>query len=47
VNSADLEDGMLVVRLQNVIPEEKKPRKILIGGDAKYLVEEPTERAAA
>jgi molecular chaperone IbpA len=47
VNSADLEDGMLVVRLQNVIPEEKKPRKILIGGDAKYLVEEPAERVAA
>lgn len=47
VNSADLEDGMLVVRLQNVIPEEKKPRKILIGGDAKYLVEDAAERAAA
>lgn len=47
VNSADLEDGMLVVRLQNVIPEEKKPRKILIGGDAKYLVEDAAERSAA
>lgn len=47
VNSADLEDGMLVVRLQNVIPEEKKPRKILIGGDAKYLVDDAAERAAA
>lgn len=47
VNSADLEDGMLVIRLQNVIPEEKKPRKILIGGDTKYLVEEAAERAAA
>lgn len=47
VNAADLEDGMLVIRLQNVIPEEKKPRKILIGGDAKYLVESGAERAAA
>jgi molecular chaperone IbpA len=47
VKSADLEDGMLVVRLQNVIPEEKKPRKILIGSDAKYLVDEPAERVAA
>ena len=47
VNSADLEDGMLVVRLQNVIPEEKTPRKIMIGGDAKYLVEQSTERVAA
>lgn len=47
VNSADLEDGMLVIRLQNVIPEEKKPRKILIGGDSKYLVEDAAGRAAA
>ena len=47
VNSADLEDGMLVIRLQNVIPEEKKPRKILIGGNDKYIVEEAAERAVA
>ena len=31
VQSADLVDGMLEIRLQNIIPEEKKPRKIMIG----------------
>ena len=28
VNGATLEDGILTVQLENVIPEEKKPRKI-------------------
>jgi molecular chaperone IbpA len=31
VNGADLTDGILTVELENVIPEEKKPRKINIG----------------
>lgn len=31
VRSADLEDGILSIALENVIPEEKKPRKIDIG----------------
>lgn len=31
VNGANLADGVLTVKLENVIPEEKKPRKILIG----------------
>ena len=31
VNGADLTDGILTVELENVIPEEKKPRKITIG----------------
>jgi molecular chaperone IbpA len=31
VNGADLADGILTVKLENIIPEEKKPRKILIG----------------
>jgi len=31
VKSANIESGLLVVILQNVIPEEKKPRKIQIG----------------
>lgn len=30
VRDADLVDGILSVRLENVIPEEKKPRKIAI-----------------
>lgn len=32
VNGADLVDGILTIELENVIPEEKKPRKIAIGG---------------
>jgi molecular chaperone IbpA len=31
VKSADIVDGLLVIKLQNMIPEEKKPRKIHIG----------------
>lgn len=34
VRGADLVDGILTVKLENVIPEEKKPRIIEIGGDA-------------
>jgi len=40
VNSADLVDGMLVVELQNIIPESKKPRKISLGGTQKVLASE-------
>ncbi|MFW8566015.1 Hsp20 family protein [Orrella sp. 11846] len=39
VQDADLVDGMLVIRLQNVIPEEKKPRQISIGGAQKDVLE--------
>jgi molecular chaperone IbpA len=31
VKGADLADGILTINLENIIPEEKKPRKILIG----------------
>lgn len=31
VKSADLVDGLLVIELENVIPENKKPRKINLG----------------
>ena len=31
VKSADLQDGMLIVNLERVIPDEKKPRLIPIG----------------
>lgn len=31
VKSADMVDGLLVIKLHNMIPEEKKPRKIEIG----------------
>jgi len=30
VNDASLENGMLVISLERIIPEEKKPRKIEI-----------------
>lgn len=40
VNSADLVDGMLVVELQNIIPESKKPRKISLGNTQKVLASE-------
>jgi molecular chaperone IbpA len=31
VRDADIVDGLLVINLENIIPEEKKPRKIEIG----------------
>jgi len=31
VRAADLKDGILTIELENIIPEEKKPRKIEIG----------------
>lgn len=42
VESASLDQGMLTVRLKNVIPEEKKPKKIEIGRqlDTEFLTEE-------
>ena len=30
VNGASLENGMLVIKLERIVPEEKKPRKITI-----------------
>lgn len=41
VRGADLVNGILTVELENVIPEEKKPRKIEIGNpQAELLLEE-------
>jgi len=38
VNGADLLDGILTVKLENVIPEAKKPRKIKINrGEPEFL----------
>lgn len=34
VRGADFVDGILTIELENVIPEEKKPRKIAIGGSS-------------
>ena len=38
VRAADLKDGILTIELENVIPEEKKPRKIEIGRAEKQLL---------
>lgn len=45
VRSADMENGLLMIKLENIIPEEKLPRKILIGGNSKLIVEEMKEAA--
>jgi molecular chaperone IbpA len=47
VRSAEFENGLLVIKLENVIPEEKLPRKIMIGGDSKYLVSQDKDKIAA
>ena len=45
VRSADVEHGLLIIKLENVIPEEKLPRKILIGGSSKLVIEQVPEAA--
>lgn len=40
VRAADMVNGLLVVKLENVIPEEKMPRKIMIGDTTKRVVDE-------
>lgn len=40
VKSADLVDGLLVIELENVIPENKKPRKIALTSSSKTLLQE-------
>lgn len=38
VKGADIVDGLLVINLENQIPEEKKPRKIEIGKNTTQLL---------
>lgn len=40
VKGADLNNGILSIELENVIPEEKKPKKILIGKSKQELLTE-------
>lgn len=40
VKGADIVDGLLVINLENQIPEEKKPRKIQIGKNTTDLLTE-------
>lgn len=37
VRAADLQNGLLVIQLENVVPEEKLPRTISIGGEVSRL----------
>ena len=39
VRAADVKDGLLVIDLENVIPDEKLPRKIRIGGTTETVLE--------
>ena len=39
VKSADIVNGLLLVKLENIIPEEKKPRKIQINVNGELLYE--------
>ena len=45
VRSADIVNGLLMINLENVIPEEKLPRNILIGGSSKLVIEDFKEAA--
>jgi HSP20 family molecular chaperone IbpA len=38
VKGADLQQGILTIELENIIPEEKKPRKIDIGKSKKTFL---------
>lgn len=40
VKGADIENGTLIIELENIIPEEKKPRKIQIGNNTEKLLTE-------
>jgi len=43
VKGADLKNGILVIELENIVPEHKKPRKIAIGSTLKpELLQEDT-----
>lgn len=40
VRSADIVNGILKIHIENVIPEERKPKKIPIGPNKRLLLEE-------
>ncbi len=39
VKGADIEDGLLVIELERQVPDELKPRKIMIGGTQPTVIE--------
>ena len=47
VRSADMIEGFLTIQLVNVVPDEKKPRKILIGSSSAKVLQADTEKLAA
>ena len=47
VKSADLQNGLLVIRLENVIPETAKPRRIYIGETTSLNAEMIEQKQAA
>lgn len=47
VQSADLQDGLLVIDLVREVPEAMKPKKIAIGGNPALSVVENTETSEA
>ena len=40
VRSADVVNGILKIKIENVIPEERKPKKIQIGSENRLLLED-------
>ena len=44
VKGADLADGLLIIQLERQVPEELKPRKILIGGTTPTVIEHSDEK---
>jgi len=47
VRAADMIDGFLTIQLVNVVPDEKKPRKILIGSSSAQVLQADSEKLAA
>jgi len=45
VRSAKLENGLLHVELERVVPEEKRPRRIAINGPALTTIEGQSKAA--
>jgi molecular chaperone IbpA len=47
VKSADVADGLLTIELERQVPEELKPRKIMIGGTTPTVIENDKGEKAA
>jgi molecular chaperone IbpA len=43
VKAADMADGLLIVQLERVVPDELKPRKIFVGGTTPTVIEHDGE----